>query len=1659
MDREVIPSYRFQQPAPKAPVEEQSLLGAAFRKENPVVALGEIFDRPAFQPNDAFNLGDAIAADPLVADNYRERFSGVASQDEFDYWAAKVRGELKDRATVEQAGVTGLLAEVLAGIASPTTLVPVIGMAGRAVTAGRLAVAAGSSAAATIAVDEAALRAANITRTDFETATSIGAGAVLGAALGGLSGALTKAARDKAVAEIATIIRDPERKLTAEESADFIKAVDQDGRLNAKPTGTVEFVGGVEGLGRVGRAIGQMSPTVRPSVNVTSKPYGSRVAAAVQQQFSTGGLSVTTRADEDSPLGLLKAVAPGGQLEGVVHSKERRMAGITINLIRTGWLEHEGRPTTGLLRGPTAEATALLSGFRGPKPGKLTFKDWTEELSRALHSGDKSHLPEVEKTAQAIRTQIIQPVTEAAQRVGLLPPELTDDLLKGAESYFMRIYDHDVLSKDPQGFLHMLVEESRAKTLASWEKRLLKLREKNAEDADALKARTMVGEEAAKLREEMGLQLKELSTGPRAVALSNMRELQLQAKKLQEQAKELDAAGRSADGKLLRDDADNLLRQAKQMKVDNPDIDALKKEKRSLQTSMRNLNRGVDKLIGAQAAAMDAADKLTRIAEDDLVRTSTKLQKMLTDLDGLTDENFNKVVDKIAKEVTRLEAQLVKGDETLAKLARRYPELVDAPEEFVRRVQRFKENVFGVERYARGPDGTKQLKIDGELSQKAALDAIEAVLDEGEIKKTSTNFDAGDFLIIHGGSDFDEIDPRFFGSGEPGNIRPLGNGLYGFQLRLGNEDELAKALSLAANYANKYGKGNKTLHIFKGRKADFDVTSNGPQVEDFPLTNKERKEVGKLYDIANSLPRGPERSAAFDAANAASDRLPKPNLRTERLPGGITEVAVLSPEKLQRVGKLPVNAEKKQLLDLLTPRTTFQELTPAMRKSLETWRDEIAALRWSDEASLIKAEAKFDLEIGRQIGRQESFDAKLQQLKIAGTFDRNALRQTAVDALQEAASKVTERTLKRGAKRTALQEKATKLGMEDVPAFFKENERLATAPRERELEFRAAARQAGADDIDLEAGSFDFERSLRDSAEELRSRIMGTHVVTPGVDIAGKLIQGKRSPALVRMLDIPYDKEFTLNGRTVRMSDYLVKDTAKVLRTYTNTMLPDIELAGRFEDTPSLEKWLNPETGLLAKERDADLAKIEDDLDVNGEPLATPRTQEEKRRLSAEVNAEYKDNQVGIRTLIARLKHTDGVPEDPSGMLVRASRAWRSAQVPLYMGGVLISSLPEVMMPVMRFGLRSVFRDSWRPLVADFDTFRAGAREAARAGQGLDDVLNTRMMAYADMYEHNLRTTKFEDLIDFFAQKTGTIALFDYWTKFSKNLAAPAAIGQFMRALETVTTGAEVMPRKLALDTLAQAGVNDELANRLWAQVNTHGAQRTSSGFLMPDTEAWDDLAALDVFRGYLSTVLDITTITPGMERPIWTTASEPARIVNQFRSFGWSANTKMLLAGMQKRDMAVLNAYLGFMALGAISYTAWAAVQGPDSKAWQEMKDADWEKFADEAIYRSGVLAAFGDVQALLSDFDLTHGLVNFSDSGAERLRGRDFRETLLGVSMSTADKIQRVLGGIDDPTQSTTKAMQQLTPYNNVWYLRYLLDQMKSGADEALDIPEDRR
>lgn len=1466
---------------------KDSTAGAAFRLENPGVALHELMTRPTFEDEPGFDLGGALKEVPELADNQRAAFAGTRSRKEFEYRKLKVRQELKDAQTLEAAGLPGLLWGAAAGLATPTTLVPIIGVAGRAVTAGRLARAAGATAGASVAVDETALRAANLTRTDLDTALAIGSAAILGAALGGLSGALTSTARNRAIREISETIMNTDRTLSPAEADEVVRG----SGVGATAVGELRYVGGVEGLSRAGRAIAQMSPTALPSVRAAQRPSNAaKVLATTQQQFSTGGLKVSTKADVDSGLGMLEAVAPGGQLEGRSRAKERFFDKQIVDIVSGSFMKHEGRKFDGAFKYVRSEAAAIASGFRRI-PGKMNFQEYNDELFRALNMGDESAVPEVAEAAAKIRKEIIQPVTEAAQRAGLLPEELKEDMLKGAKSYLMRVYDHQAMMRDPMKFVHMVVQHNQEQLQARWAEKLAKLREANTADAVTLQDRLREADEAAKLRKEISDEIEGMSAGPRAGAVKAYSDKLREANDVRKRGQELarQARGMRAetqqeidDGSLLRREADKKLEEAKKlreearrMKEDNSEIDEFLKQKKALEKRKTTLGRTLDKLIGDQAKAVDEADRIIRQSQDELVRFTGKAQKLLQKLDDTADERLDAVTNDLRKGVEKLDELMQKGDEQLAKLAEKYPELVDAPAEWQARVQRFKENVFDVEVYPRGPGGEKLLRIDGEASQKAALDAIDAVLDEGEIK--------------------------------------------------------------------------------------------------------------------------------------------------------------------QLVG-----------IDVV-----FDKLSPAMRKSLEDWRGQIAALKWSDHLALRRAEESFDRKVAAQLSRQERADKLAVKLAALEGEDRDAMRQVLVGQLEDATELVRERVSKRAVREAALREKANKLGMKAIPEWFAENDRLAEAGRAREEALRAKAAEAGIEDFDLETGKISFSKELDKAAHDIKNKILGTFVRTPGIEIAGE-----RGPALARMLDIPFDKEFTLNGETFTMKDFLMRDVSRVMRSYVRSLVPDTEIALRFNDNPALSKTLGDgqTTGSYIQAHNRDLELVENDLDWDGSPLAKPRSKAEKEKLSTELREEYEYGQQALRTLVARLRHTDGIPENPAGAWARSARTWRAFQVPLYMGNVLFASLPEVMVPVMRFGLKDTFRDGWAALAGDFKSWSAAAREAARSGQGLDSALSTRLMAFSDMQEINIRETRFEQLVDFFAQKTGTVAMFDAWTAFTKNMAAPIVMGRFMRSLETVIGGKQMLPKAQALETLAQAGINENLARRMWEQVQKHGADRTRSGYLMPRTEAWDDIEAIDALRGHLSTMLDITTVTPGLERPMWTTASEPARIISQFRSFGFSATSKMMLAGMQQRDIAVVQAYLGMMALGVASYGAWAAQYGPGTKQWDEFTDASWEKLADEAVARSGILAAFQDVQHLLSDFDVTHGLVNFSDTGAERLRGRDFRETLLGVSMSTASKIQSVLGGIDDPTQSTTKAMQQLMPYNNVWYLRRLLLEAKGEADQMFGVPEQR-
>ena len=176
-------------------------------------------------------------------------------------------------------------------------------------------------------------------------------------------------------------------------------------------------------------------------------------------------------------------------------------------------------------------------------------------------------------------------------------------------------------------------------------------------------------------------------------------------------------------------------------------------------------------------------------------------------------------------------------------------------------------------------------------------------------------------IVVHGGSDFEDIDPSRYGSGEPGGIRPLGNGLYGFLLHSGNMDEASRAVDFARHYATKYGRGKKAIHAFTLDPENIETGSHGPIIEQLrgKAPSPERKMVDDAYNHADSLPSGPERKAAFEKYYALDAAHPRPHadVKYERLPVGLTEGAIHSPHLLNRIGKINLDQPDEDLLNII----------------------------------------------------------------------------------------------------------------------------------------------------------------------------------------------------------------------------------------------------------------------------------------------------------------------------------------------------------------------------------------------------------------------------------------------------------------------------------------------------------------------------------------------------------------------------------------------------------------------------------------------------------------------------------------------------------------------------------------------------------------------
>lgn len=603
--------------------------------------------------------------------------------------------------------------------------------------------------------------------------------------------------------------------------------------------------------------------------------------------------------------------------------------------------------------------------------------------------------------------------------------------------------------------------------------------------------------------------------------------------------------------------------------------------------------------------------------------------------------------------------------------------------------------------------------------------------------------------------------------------------------------------------------------------------------------------------------------------------------------------------------------------------------------------------------------------------------------------------------------------------------------------------------------FQQSWRQRGAEDINLEEGTANFKNQADADAKELYIRLSGTPLRVSGIEVLG----GKRGAQLQRYLNIPFDIK----------QKYLVRDPETVIRAFAHSTFPDFEL---YRATGSVNGARMIDDINMDYERQ--LTKIGSYTHMyQGKPVnrgaLTPEqlakarelTKQEKEEMAVALRDARDQTLRDFSGLIDRFRHQRGMPKNANGFGYRAGRIVANLNVTRLMGTVVPSSISELARPIFVKGVGTAFRNAWKPLIDDLPRVRHSRLEAYRAGIALDPLLHNRPQAFFDTADNfATRQTLAERGLETLANKTGFVALFDKWTAEVKHLSASVALTEISDAIRIVNTmNPNTREFVKALELLKRNNLGMDDSRRIWAQFNRPGGSSTfKHDVRLPNTEAWDDYEATMAFRTAVNKVADDLIVTPGLDRPLWVDENMAFRLLAQFKSFGFSATNRILMAGLQQPDAVFLQGAIFTLALGAISTYTWGVTAG--GAAWEKVKGMSAGDWVYESVNRSGLLGILTEGQRLGEQIPALNDYAVFGGGARTSRQADDMIGALAGPSYGLAKRLAQVVQGLDNPSMSTLHAARvALVPYQNVFYLRRLIDQMEENIGGAFGLPDRRK
>lgn len=490
----------------------------------------------------------------------------------------------------------------------------------------------------------------------------------------------------------------------------------------------------------------------------------------------------------------------------------------------------------------------------------------------------------------------------------------------------------------------------------------------------------------------------------------------------------------------------------------------------------------------------------------------------------------------------------------------------------------------------------------------------------------------------------------------------------------------------------------------------------------------------------------------------------------------------------------------------------------------------------------------------------------------------------------------------------------------------------------------------------------------------------------------------------------------SLKARSLDVPDqvlrpWLSNDIEHIFHSYNRSVLPQIEMRRQF-GTTDLREITSP-------------VMDEYHRTIEGAP-----NDQVKAKLTTQHDATMRD----LEALHQRVLNQSGGRTDAAHAVVRFARIIMSYNYLRELGGAPLSAIPDMARMIGRYGLLNT--------TAKFARFAAtsGIRDmmkadARRLGTAMDTALHTRAKSLGELMSEPGGSTA-EQYMQNMANKFTRGTLMSPYDEMLRTVTASLEQDAIHRAVTRSNLSA------LDRGKLASVGIGTDELQAIKGQVLKYGTEE--NGLHRFRTELWDNQsAARTVEQAVVRSASRMAFHIGKGDLPL--IMSNPlAQMVLQFKSFSLTAAGRVmtpLAQGVAHGDLKAINGVAAGFYLGAMAYVAKEVAAGNNKP------DLSHGRLAAEMLDKSGFLAWLPDMAQSLG--------TPFGAPSLSRFSNRSISESIAGPALGTLDSLATTVSHIKGHGVSAADVhrLRMLLPFQNVWYLRRLIDGVEGKTADALN------